>query len=425
MEESRLASLRLVRGCNAAPRSVVLVSLDWLRPGDPPFGLGVASIAASLRSYGVDVRVVSDAVNRPGFSAGAFYNDVAEAVDSAGPETLVGIGAFVWCEPEVQSLVRILSSQGDVVLGGPQVSYVATGDLEDLYPDVTYFIRGHGENAMIDLAMGLAENGASGLHVAGLPDLGARADYPLEQLPSPYLDGTTPIGKFVRWETQRGCAFSCSFCQHRQPGARLRRSNLGVDRLYQELLAFRGAGVKRIAVLDPIFNTNNDRAVRLLAEVDRLDISAHWSFQCRFELVKEGFLDAVEPLNSTLEFGLQTVHEDEARAIGRPNRMDKVETIIERLNARGISYEISLIYGLPLQTLDRFRMSVDWCLERGVPRVKAWPLMLLRGTPLHAQREMWGYVESVGDRIPVVVESSSFSRDDHAEMARIANELSD
>lgn len=35
-------------------RPVVLASLDWLRRGDPPFALGVASIASSLRAAGVD-----------------------------------------------------------------------------------------------------------------------------------------------------------------------------------------------------------------------------------------------------------------------------------------------------------------------------------------------------------------------------------
>ena len=34
----------------------------------------------------------------------------------------------------------------------------------------------------------------------------------------------------------------------------------------------------------------------------------------------------------------------------------------------------------------------------------------------------WGYVES-DDCIPIAVESSSFSRDDHAEMERIAEGL--
>ena len=49
--------------------------------------------------------------------------------------------------------------------------------------------------------------------------------------------------------------------------------------------------------------------------------------------------------------------------------------------------------------------------------------MLLRGTSLEAQRAEWGYVESDDSRIPVVVESRWFSREDHAEMARLAATL--
>ena len=408
----------------ALPRPVVLVSLDWLRAGDPPFGLGCASIASSLRAFGVHVRIVADAVNRPGFSVGAFLDRVTEAVSEAGTRVLVGIGAFVWCEPEVQTLLRTLCPRADVVLGGPQVSYAGPGLLERLYPGARYFVRGNGEFAMVSLACGHAENGLHGLHAAGMDDLCIRADFPLDALPSPHLDGTSPIGGFVRWETQRGCQFACTFCQHRQPGGRLLNANLPMGRLRREMAAFRDAGTGKIAVLDPIFNTDSGRAVNLLGCMKETGIGVHLSLQCRFELVADAFLDAVEPLDATLEFGLQTVHEDEARAVGRPNHMGSVERVIAKLNRRRIPYEVSLIYGLPFQTVKRFQDSVDWCLERGVPRVRAWPLMLLRGTAIHAEREKWGYVESVGERIPIVAESRWFSRSEHSRMADIASGLS-
>ena len=64
---------------------MVLVSLDWLRTGDPPFGLGTASIAASLRYHGIDVRIVSDAVNRTWFSYESFLARVLGAASEAGP----------------------------------------------------------------------------------------------------------------------------------------------------------------------------------------------------------------------------------------------------------------------------------------------------------------------------------------------------
>ena len=405
-------------------RPVVLVSLDWLRAGDPPFGLGCASIASSLRACGIPVRIVADAVNRVGFSAGVFLDRVTKAVSEVGTRALVGISAFVWCEPEVQALLRVLCPKTDVVLGGPQVSYAGPGRLEQLYPGARYFVRGNGEFAMVSLACGRAENCMHGLHIAGMADLCTRADFPLDALPSPHLDGTSPIGAFVRWETQRGCQFACAFCQHRQPGARLLNANMAMGRLRREMAAFADVGTGKIAVLDPIFNTGGGRAADLLDHMRETGIGARLSLQCRFELVTDSFLDAVEPLDATLEFGLQTVHDDEARAVGRPNCMDSVERVVAKLNGRQMPYEISLIYGLPFQTVGRFQDSVDWCLERGVPRVRAWPLMLLRGTPIHEQREKWGYVESACERIPIVVESRWFSRSEHSRMADIASGLS-
>lgn len=420
-----LARSSCFRNLHHAPpaRPVVLVSLDWIRPGDPRVGLGTASIASALHDAGVKVRIVSDAVNRPGFRADDFFAEVVGAVDELGADALVGMGAFVWCEAEVQRLLPVLAGRAEIVLGGPQVSYTARDELEQLYPNATYFVRGYGEAAMVALATGSARNGVDGLHVAGAEDFAKAADYPLEGLPSPHLDGTSPVGRFVRWETQRGCQFRCTFCQHRQPGRRLRRAEHGTNRLHTEIQAFRDAGTRRIAVLDPIFNMNRPRAVELLGEMRRIGLTAELSLQCRFELTDNAFLEALEGLDARLEFGLQTIHDDEARAVGRPNNMDVVEDVIAKLNDRRVPYEISLIYGLPLQTLDRFRTSVEWCLDRGVPRVRAWPLMLLRGTDLHGKRARWGYLESEADRIPIVVESHSFSREDHSEMTRIAASL--
>ena len=93
------------------PRPVVLVSsLDWIGPGDSGFGLGPASIASALHGAGVKVRIVSDAVNRPGFRADDFFAEVVGAVDAAGADALVGTGAFVGCDGEIQRLLPVLAA---------------------------------------------------------------------------------------------------------------------------------------------------------------------------------------------------------------------------------------------------------------------------------------------------------------------------
>ncbi len=125
----------------------------------------------------------------------------------------------------------------------------------------------------------------------------------------------------------------------------------------------------------------------------------------------------------TLELGLQTIVKNEYLAIQRPNRMDIVCNRIRQLHERQIDFEVSLIYGLPNQTLENFRASVDWCLQRDIPRVRVWPLMLLRGTPLYEQNQKYGFVENDDQRIPIVVANNTFSELEHTEMARIVQIL--
>lgn len=405
-------------------KQVVLVSLDWRRPQDGKTGLGIASIAASLQAAGVTWRIVDAQINSPVFSQDQVLRELLQVIAEIGSENcLVGFGAYVWNDPEVRNLIRLIKNTGvPIFLGGPQVSYMAVGQLEDTYPEADYFIRGQGELAVVALAEGRLPSDC-GIHVAGTPDLGYRADHDLLELPSPYLMGIAEVQDNIRWETQRGCPFKCSFCQHREPGKRLKHQWFDGQRLEKELEMFAAADVKRISVLDPIFHTSPTRAVKVLSSIKAAGVTAQLALQCRFETCNEEFLDALDGLNVTLEFGLQTVVKDEYLAIQRPNHMDIVCNRIRQLHERQIDFEVSLIYGLPNQTLESFRASVDWCLQRDVPRVRAWPLMLLRGTPLYEQKQQYGFVESDDQRIPIVVASNTFSELEHTEMARIAQKL--
>lgn len=258
--------------------------------------------------------MVESPVNAPDFDVDDL---IAQVVDQVGPGDVVGIGAFVWNEAVVRRLLGALS-EVRVVLGGAQVSFAPQGTLESTYPGAWAFVRGHGELGMVELAWGREPSRRSGVHFAGTTDRGARAELELGALPSPHLDGTLAIGPFVRWETQRGCPYACTFCQHREVGRKLRDRWLGQERLEAELAAFASAGVRRIAVLDPIFHANERRAVELLRAAKRVGLAATLSLQCRAELLGDAFLDALDGLSVELELGLQTVHPDEARAVGRP-----------------------------------------------------------------------------------------------------------
>ncbi len=63
-----------------------------------------------------------------------------------------------------------------------------------------------------------------------------------------------------------------------------------------------------------------------------------------------------------------------------------------------------------------------WCLDRRVPVIKAFPLLLLRGTALDQERERWGLVDQ-GGAMPMVVQSSSFAHAEWLAMARLSEAL--
>lgn len=137
----------------------------------------------------------------------------------------------------------------------------------------------------------------------------------------------------------------------------------------------------------------------MLARVHRCALS----LQTRPEKVTSAFLDAVQDsaADVTLECGVQTFEPRELQAIGRVKGANaealarKVDEKLEMMRRRGVAFELSLIYGLPHQTLDSFKRSLDRAHASGARRVDAHPLMLLRGTELHRRRSELGLVEGL------------------------------
>lgn len=402
--------------------SIVLVSLDWVREKDPRRTLGHASLLTQLatrtRHSTTSVEFnVNDANFRQERVLAAILDRIVDR------HTFVAIGVYVWNEPIVQWLLPALRNagfRGTIVLGGPQISYAPPG-IDAVYPDADVFVRGYGEDALVRLLAG--DDPIPGVTRQGRDDSEERAAIELTSILSPYLTGVLTPQAFMRWETQRGCDFACAFCQHRESGLRLPSRKLAQERIDAEIDFFVERGVEDIAVLDPVFNADLPHAIGVLNRFATRGYTGRLSLQCRFEYVTTEFLDACERLNVRLEFGLQTIHRAEMQAVRRTNNIAKAEQVIRDLHLRRIDFEVSLIYGLPEQTLPSFQGSVDWCRALAVATIRAFPLMLLRGTPLHRDRARWSLVED-GEPIPLVVASSTFTRADWDAMRVIAETVS-
>ena len=75
-----------------------------------------------------------------------------------------------------------------------------------------------------------------------------------------------------------------------------------------------------------------------------------------------------------------------------------------------------------LKLVESFIETVEWCLNKSIPVIKAFPLMLLRGTDIEQRKHEWNLIES-NDSMPTVIQSDSFSYSEWLDMFRISEAL--
>lgn len=408
----------------------LLISFDLVRLGELSPSLAIASILAHQWSdarWRDEMSVEHLSINMLEVGGQARVEDFRIQLEARQVHRFdcIALSAYIWNEYLLNpfiALLRELDFRGKVVLGGYQITYGKPEDLLRRYPDCQVFISGYAEQAFAELSEHLYADAPVFLNVP--------VDF--DQLASPYLSGEllVPMGAgMVRLETKRGCPYRCSFCAHRDLVTR-RVHKHPLERVFQEMAFLNDRRVQRINVLDPIFNAGAEH-LEVMREMVRLCMRGTVTLQTRFENIRgeqgAAFLGLCTQGNFHLEFGLQTTDPAISRHIERANRMDLVDAAVDQLVARGIPFEVSLIYGLPGQSLDSFARSIEHLHARGCTAIKAWPLMLLPGTKLHAEKEQWGMREEVlGEfRIPVVTESDTFTREEWERMKDMAAGLMD
>jgi len=317
---------------------------------------------------------------------------------------------------EVARQIKIRYPQCRVVCGGPHIPHDSTGYLEK-YPAIDILVHGEGEIPVRHLLEELLQ---AKPELGQVPGISYRHDGRTVQtaeseklpknlpVPSPYLEGLfTPFftsadkaNKIALWETNRGCPFSCCFCDWGVRTTNKVRLHQ-MDRVQAEVDYFGSHQIEDIYITDSnfgLFERDLDIARMLAACKEKYG----YPQRVRIQFAKKSNHTVFEISRLLFEhdmlwgttLSMQSVDMTVLEAIKRPKvSLAEYKSAKEKYQAYRIPTYTELILGLPRETRESFIKGICTLFEIEMhDDFRTFELVLLPNAPLAqpAMREKYG-----------------------------------
>jgi len=310
--------------------------------------------------------------------------DIAEILLTHKPK-IIGLGVYIWNATETLELVSLLktiSPETIVVLGGPEVSY----EFEDqqLVSNADYVITGQADIAFKELCEDLL-NGKKPVNKIIHP-------LPLElsqiELPYAYYNDEDISNRVIYVEASRGCPFKCEFCL-----SSLDKTvyPFDLDLFLGEMETLYQRGVRHFKFVDRTFNLKVDTSIRIMQFfLDKMDETNSQQLFLHFELIPDHL---PEKLKATIaeftegslqfEIGIQSLNPDVQMTISRKQNTQKVTDNLNWIRNHSQAHiHADLIMGLPGETIESFAQGLNQLYTMNPHEIQVGILKRLRGTPI-------------------------------------------
>jgi radical SAM superfamily enzyme YgiQ (UPF0313 family) len=322
---------------------------------------------------------------------------------------------YLWNVERTLQLLRRLRQDlagAKLVVGGPEVASRHPFLFRTGVPDVA--VVGEGEMIFPQILSALEKGIQTDFRQVAWKT-GRR--YAWGKLPSPggALQECLPPAHHSSWkpdptgmaylETGRGCQWRCSYCRY----GHLRRKTTFLDsaEVSRRVRTLMDREAKEIRFVDPVFNANPSFQ-DMLDSLCKLNRKGKLKFfaEVQADLLSPDQIHALAEAGfSELEAGVQSLDPLVLKRIRRPVRMTSLEHNLRLMADEGIRVTIDLMYGLPGQTVQKVRRSLQWAWQFGGANVQCLQTLLLPGTDLRTQRGRWKM--EADDRPPYGVRSTS------------------
>ncbi len=372
--------------------------------------LGAACVASAIKQTCGDKVAVkldsfsfedSDIAGLDDIKAGEI---LAHKIAKQNPK-IVAFSVYVWNRFIVTATakrLRILLPDVKIIVGGTEVTANPKSFAQDVFD---YIVCGEGEESVSNLVKELLENNSPKDTIIFSKVCN------LDDLASPYLDGTLDANNYegALWELARGCPFNCSYCYESKGEKKVRY--FPKKRLFDELDFFVKSGIDQVFVLDPTYNIDKNRALDILRTIEKKAPGIFFHFECRPEFIDQKLARAFSNIHCSLQIGLQSSSEKVLKLVNRTFNKKEFVRNIGLLNDTGAVFGFDLIYGLPGDSLEGFKQSINFALELYPNHVEIFQLSVLPGTDL-ADRAKQLQLEHLKEAPYHVQNTPTFSKKD-------------
>jgi radical SAM superfamily enzyme YgiQ (UPF0313 family) len=330
-------------------------------------------VAAALRAEGHQVEILDLLLAR------TTPDKIERRMQRLRPE-LVGITSVTLnhhIASQIAEVVRKCDPSVPIAMGGPHVSFEIEGSFRDLSA-LDYIGIGEGEHTMVELARAL-EGRMDLRDVRGLAGVDRDTRKVWRTAPRPLLDDLDtlpnpardlmPLARYLAFDshasvvTSRGCPYECIFCSAPQwtgRKVRYRDPSACVDEI-EELARL---GFTEITIEDDLFTLYRKHFLAVCGELIRRNTGIRWNAFSRVDTITPEIVETMARAGcQAICFGVESGNQEVLDLVKKSSNLAKVKEAMRMTQGVGISALASFIIGLPGETADTLRKTVDFANE--------------------------------------------------------------
>ncbi len=300
--------------------------------------------------------------------------------------------ALIWNSDLIEQVIEdllLVDSRCRIVVGGPQAGMVGARFADD--ERVSEFrgdIEAAGSQFYEDLVQFCLHKRYRASFFAPRTSGPARIGFPYrpEDFSGQLKD------RAIYYESSRGCPFFCSYCLSSTETGLYHKDLEQVFAELEEILSYRPATVRFV---DRTFNDIPARALKIWEFIRDHDKGTLFHFEIapdRFTPELFDFLTSVRAGLFQFEIGIQSTNPQTLGAINRPIEPQQAARAIKKLRRlETIHLHVDLILGLPYETAESFRASLNDVFAMQPHYLQMGLLKLLPETEIRRQAEQYQF----------------------------------